>query len=206
MPTLSPTGNVVSTLADMDEDAIGSHLVDGVPDTVTQYGETLMNGMNLDGGIHDIPLPDVEGRLWLCGKHFIAPRPDDIVESLGIDTVLCLVHDHELHGRYDDYARWLRASPRARWFPIHDLSSPGFDAVIELYRSVAADLRAGRTVLAHCAAGRGRAGTLAVAVCQILGMPLEEALVHVRRHRPGAGPEAGVQMDVVQQLSRQLGF
>lgn len=161
--------------------------------------------MNLDGGIHEIPLPLASGRLWLCGKHFIAPRAEETLRSLSADAVVCLVHDHELRGHYDDYARWLMSSGRARWFPIHDLSSPDFDTVIDLYRSVTEDLLSGRRIVAHCAAGRGRAGTLAVAVCQILGMPLDDALAHVRRSRPGAGPEAGPQLEVVRQLERSLG-
>lgn len=161
--------------------------------------------MNLDGGIHEIPLPEVTGRLWLCGKHYIAPRPDAVVDALAVDRVVCLVHEHELAGHYGPYVQWLRESDRARWFPIHDLSSPDFEIVIDLYRSVAADIRSGHSVIAHCAAGIGRAGTLAVGVCQILGMPLEEALTHVRRHRPGAGPEAGAQLEAVQHLATLLG-
>ena len=156
--------------------------------------------MNLDGGIHEIPLPGVAGRLWLCGKHFIAPRADEILRELGADEVVCLVHEHELRGHYEAYAEWLRTSDRARWFPIHDLSSPAFDDVAALYRTVADEIVVGRRIVAHCAAGRGRAGTLAVGVCQILGMPLDDALAHVRRHRPGAGPEAGPQLDAVRRL------
>ncbi|MGA0877705.1 MAG: protein-tyrosine phosphatase family protein [Ilumatobacteraceae bacterium] len=158
--------------------------------------------MNLDGGIHEIPLPSVGGRLWLCGKHFIAPRAEETLHALPADQIVCLVQEHELRGHYDDYVEWLMSSDRARWFPIHDLSSPDFDAVIDFYQSVTEDLAAGRRIVAHCAAGRGRAGTLAVAVCQILGMPLDEALAHVRRNRPGAGPEAGAQLDVVRQFER----
>lgn len=160
--------------------------------------------MNLDGGIHEIPLAGVTGRLWLCGKQYIAPRVDEVVSSLGVDRVVCLVHEHELLGHYDGYVRWLRESGRALWFPIHDLSSPDFAEAVALYRSVADEIRAGSSVVAHCAAGRGRAGTLAVGVCQILGVPLEEALAHVRRHRPGAGPEAGAQMEAVRYLAEML--
>ena len=160
--------------------------------------------MTLDGGIHEIPLPGVTGQLWLCGKHYIAPRPHVVVDALAADRVVCLVHEHELRGHYADYVDWLKESRYARWFPIHDLSSPDFDAVVDLYRSVAEEIRSGSRVVAHCAAGIGRAGTLAVGVCQILGMPLEEALMHVRRHRPGAGPEAGPQMEAVQLLADLL--
>lgn len=158
--------------------------------------------MNLDGGIHEVPVPGATGRLWLCGKHFIAPRFEETLDELQADQIVCLVHAHELRDRYEPYLEWLRTSERSRWFPIHDLSSPAYDDVVSLYRSVTEDLRAGRRIVVHCAAGRGRAGTLAVAVCILQGLPLEEAIAHVRRHRPGAGPEAGSQFDVLLQMAR----
>ncbi|MFM7870575.1 MAG: hypothetical protein ACKPBG_02675, partial [Actinomycetota bacterium] len=118
--------------------------------------------MNLDGGIHEVPVPGATGRLWLCGKHYIAPRFEETLAELPADQIVCLVHEHELRDRYEPYLQWLRNSDRSRWFPIHDLSSPAFDDVVSLYRSVTEDLRAGRRIVVHCAAGRGRAGTLAV--------------------------------------------
>ncbi|MEY3167108.1 MAG: hypothetical protein RLZZ343_911, partial [Actinomycetota bacterium] len=59
-------------------------------------------------------------------------------------------------------------------------------------------------VIAHCAAGIGRAGTLAVAVCLLTGMDLDQAMSHVRQSRPGAGPEVGSQLDVMIELSTLL--
>ena len=161
--------------------------------------------MNLDGGIHEVPVPGATGRLWLCGKHFIGPRFEETLAELPADQIVCLVHEHELRDRYEPYLQWLRTSERSRWFPIHDLSSPAYDDVVSLYRSVTEDLRAGRRIVVHCAAGRGRAGTLAVAVCFLQGLSLEEAMAHVRRHRPGAGPEAGSQLHVLQQMARSDG-
>jgi hypothetical protein len=35
-------------------------------------------------------------------------------------------------------------------------------------------------------------------------MPLDEALSHVRQHRPGAGPEVGSQLDAVVALEALL--
>jgi hypothetical protein len=35
-------------------------------------------------------------------------------------------------------------------------------------------------------------------------MTLDVALEHVRRHRPGAGPEVGSQRDVVEELARSV--
>ena len=160
--------------------------------------------MNMDGGIHEIPMPTLAGQLWLCGKHFIGPDPEVAVRRVNADHVVCLVQEHELRGRYDDYITWLRLNERATWFPIHDLSSPVLPDVLPLYQQVKDRLVRGESVVAHCAAGIGRAGTLAVAVCQLAGMPLDDALTHVRHHRPGAGPEVGSQLDAVVALDKLL--
>ena len=45
--------------------------------------------MNLDGGIHEIPLPPTAaGRLWLCGKHAIGPDPEGLMDEVGADVVV----------------------------------------------------------------------------------------------------------------------
>lgn len=164
--------------------------------------------MNLDGGVHRIPLEGVPGELWLCGKHAIAPDPTALFDRIGRQDrathVVCLVERHELAGRYLDYVRWLGSSADATWHPIHDLSSPDLDDVLPLYADVWRRVRGGQVVVAHCAAGIGRAGTLAVAVCLLAGLPLDDAVAHVRRHRPGAGPEVGPQRVVVEELAARL--
>ena len=160
--------------------------------------------MNLDGGIHEIPLPTPAGRLWLCGKHFIGPDPERALTSVNADHVVCLVHERELRDRYDGYISWLQLTDCATWYPIHDLSSPPLAEILPVYQGVVDRLSNGESVVVHCAAGIGRAGTLAVAVCQLTGMPLNEALAHVRKHRPGAGPEVGSQLDAVVALDELL--
>jgi len=163
--------------------------------------------MNMDGGIHEIPLPPtVSGRLWLCGKHIIGPDPEALMQRVGADAVVCLNREHELADRYPGYVTWLRAQPpeRALWYPIHDLHAPPLEEFAPVLTDIVDRVVAGRRLIVHCAAGIGRAGTTAVAVLVSLAVPLDEALEHVHRHRPGAGPEAGTQLDLVRQLHAHL--
>ena len=163
--------------------------------------------MNLDGGVHDIPVVGLTGRMWLCGKHVIGPDVEALLARTVASHVVCLVQRHELVDRYDDYVRWLDRATRegrATWFPVHDLSAPAHEPFVPLVQNVHRRLASGENVVVHCAAGKGRAGTLAVAVCLRAGMTVADALAHVRRHRPGAGPEVGEQSDLVGRLERDF--
>ena len=161
--------------------------------------------MNLDGGIHEIPLPSpARGRLWLCGKHAIGPDPEGVITRVGADGVVCLNEEHELAERYPDYVAWLRAqrSSRVVWHPIPDLHAPTVEEFVPVLTAVVDRVVAGDRLIVHCGAGIGRAGTTAVAVLVSLAVPLDEALDHVRRHRPAAGPEVGPQLELVRRLVR----
>ncbi len=161
---------------------------------------------NTDGGIHEIPVPSAVGSLWLCGKHHVAPQVVDIRQRHNIGTVVCLVEEHELVGRYDDYISWHRAHAGngGLWHPIPDLTYPEFDDGLEFVQNVAHTVCNSHNVLVHCAAGIGRAGTTATAVLMLLGMEMHEALTHVRQHRPMAGPETGSQTEFIVQLDEYL--
>jgi protein-tyrosine phosphatase len=164
--------------------------------------------VNLDGGIHAIPLPPpARGRLWLCGKHAIGPDPEGLMARVGADTVVCLNEEYELADRYPDYVAWLRAQPAERvvWCPIPDLHAPEFDEFAPVLTDIVDRVVAGDRLIVHCGAGIGRAGTTAVAVLVSLAVPLDDALARVRRHRPAAGPEVGPQLDLVRRLHEHLG-
>jgi protein-tyrosine phosphatase len=160
----------------------------------------------VDGGADEIPLPNSPGRLWLCGKHAIGPDPEAALRHLQLTTVVCLTQRRELSDRFPDYVAWLDANvgERAIWFPIHDLSAPDLASMDPLFSQLTERLERGEGLLVHCAAGIGRSGTTAVALCMIYGMPRDEALRHVRAHRPMAGPEVGAQLSVINELAARL--
>ncbi|MGD9705006.1 MAG: hypothetical protein AB7Q42_04080 [Acidimicrobiia bacterium] len=152
-----------------------------------------------DGGIDEIPLPGVNGRLWLCGKHVVGPDPETALERVAGTTIVCLNERHELAHRYPRYVDWLtiNAGGRALWFPIPDLHAPTPIATRVFLDELRRRLTLGERVVMHCGAGIGRAGTMAA--CLLVGMQLdsETALRRVADHRPMAGPEAGVQRALV---------
>lgn len=161
---------------------------------------------NTDGGIHEIPVPSAVGSLWLCGKHHVAPDVEDVRQRHNIGTVVCLVEEHELRGRYDTYVDWHRShlGNGGLWFPVPDLTYPSLDDARDFVELVADMVCNKHNVLVHCAAGIGRAGTTAAAVLMLLGMDMNEALTHVRAHRPMAGPETGSQTEFIMQLDEFL--
>ncbi|MEM9564707.1 MAG: tyrosine-protein phosphatase [Actinomycetota bacterium] len=160
-------------------------------------------GRSRDGGIDEIPLPGVTGRLWLCGHRVVGPDPEAALARVGGDAIVCLCQRHELADRYPDYVEWLdSADPdRATWFPTPDLGVRPVDEFLVAVDAVVERLRSGRAVIVHCAAGIGRSGTLAAGVLLRLGLDHDRALAEVAAHRPTAGPEVGAQADLIRDVA-----
>jgi hypothetical protein len=154
------------------------------------------------GGVDEVPLPDAPGRLWLCGKHFVGADPEQALDAVGATTIVCLNERPELFDRYPEYVEWLgRNQPeRAVWHPVPDLHAPDVEAARELLAELRARIDAGEGLLLHCGAGIGRAGTIAAGLLVTMGMPVADAVATVAAHRPMAGPEAGVQADLLAAL------
>jgi len=163
------------------------------------------DGRQRDGGLDRIGLPDdVDGALWLCGKHVIAPDPEAVRADLGDATIVVSFNSQRDIDRYAGYADWLTGSPDARWFPIPDFHAPPLDDALPILEEISGLLRSGRPVVMHCSAGIGRAGTMAVATLMMLGVPWSDALAQVARDRRGAGPEVGAQSELIRALATHL--
>ena len=165
-----------------------------------------------NGGVDRVPLPEPApggeqiGALWLCGKHFVGPDPEAALERVGADVLVCLNEAAELRDRYPGYVEWLRAHQpdRAVWFPIPDLHAPPPEEAASLVADLHGRLCHGQSLLVHCGAGIGRAGTVAAALLVTMGLSLEDALTTVADHRPLAGPESGAQTELLATLASSL--
>jgi hypothetical protein len=156
------------------------------------------------GGVDQVPLPPtLVGRLWLCGKQFVAPDPEAALAQIGAGAIVCLTEPAELIERYPGYVEWLRSNQpdRALWWPIPDLHAPDTDRAVELLDQLAGRLESGQSLLMHCGAGIGRAGTMAAGLLVRYGSSPADAMAHVAAHRPMAGPEAGAQTDLLLALA-----
>jgi len=141
--------------------------------------------------IDQIPIPSATGSLWLCGRNDVGPDPEAAMEwAGGASTIVCLNPVEELIGRYPEYVDWLREhrAGKAIWFPIENFGAPSARQVMPVVRMIVERLEAGEGVVMHCAAGQGRAGTMAALVLMVIGQNSADAVRTVASNRVFAGP------------------
>ena len=152
----------------------------------------------------EITLPDgVPGRLFATGFTNVGPDPGAALGTVGADTLICLITDHEIDLRFPHYHDWLTepaSGAIVRRYPTPDWGVTDDEAMAAAVREVATMLREGRSVVTHCGAGMGRTGVLCILVLSALGVDPDEAARQVRRERPGSGPESEAQIEQVRRL------
>jgi atypical dual specificity phosphatase len=84
-------------------------------------------------------------------------------------------------------ASWLEGTGlRYRHIPMVDHEPPEKGRLVEAVTFVDDEIMAGRAVVVHCLAGKGRTGCVLAGYLMLKGMPLEDAVEFVRRQRPGS--------------------
>ncbi|MEV4414144.1 tyrosine protein phosphatase [Catellatospora sp. NPDC049609] len=146
------------------------------------------------------------------GRIAVMPRPaggdwldDDMarLRRMGVDTVVSALTGPE-YDRLD-----LRAEEQAvraagmdfTPFPIPDLGVPDFAAYQELTARLAAQVTAGRFVLAHCFGGIGRATVVAGGVLVRLGATAADAIARIGAARGFPVPETEAQRAILARLA-----
>jgi hypothetical protein len=145
--------------------------------------------------LRELELPHgVPGRLYLSlmpGRCLVPAEGDEsfasalaLICAAEVSGVVCLNGEDEVRLLAPAYA----AARAAGALPWRRLDYPLVDQCVaddrEDFRSfvhqIAGELRAGASLLVHCAAGIGRTGLCAASVLVILGRPLDLALTDVR--------------------------
>lgn len=77
--------------------------------------------------------------------------------------------------------------------PMLDHKPPSLDKLDEAVNFIKEQIEQGKPTLVHCAAGKGRTGTvLAAYLMKYKNIPLDEAVKHIRALRPGSIEEAQI--------------
>ena len=111
------------------------------------------------------------------------PRSPETIQALaaaGVRRLITLTEDPLPRA-------WLRQAGIAdTHVPIPDYQAPTQDQLARVSATIDESVAADEPVAVHCAAGRGRTGTVLAAYFIHRGMPLDEAIAEIRRLRPSS--------------------
>ena len=145
------------------------------------------------------------GALWCASFTDVGPDPEQALADAQADLLVSLVQVEEMHMRYPDFEGWLHEHPdRCRRHPIPDWGVVDDDEMLNTVEQLTGLVMTGHSLVLHCGAGMGRTGILSILVLVTLGMPYEQAAVHVRAHRGGAGPDSTHQQEQLDRLAARI--
>ncbi len=137
---------------------------------------------------------EVQSRLYVGGQHKV--KGLQAMRELGITTVV------NLREEADDAERGT-AMDHYLWLPTTDDTPPTLENLQRGATFIAQHIAAGHGVYIHCAAGVGRAPTMAAAYLVSTGMPAQQAWDIIRHTRPFIRPTPP-QINVVHELAQAL--
>ena len=159
------------------------------------------------GFMRRVDLPaEIAGKLWLGpmpGR--LRPLADDLADLTrqGIARVICLTPSDEIRLKSPDYAaRQGDLGIPVTSFPIGDFGVPDDGGGLKtLAQESARDLKAGRALFVHCAAGIGRTGMVATCILVALGLSGDAAISAITA--AGSGPETDIQKRLVARYAEE---
>ena len=146
--------------------------------------------------------PSVRGSLWLSampGRYGTWREFEQKAHADGLRMLVCLTPRDEVEELSPDYDRAIaRGGASYEWVhvPVPNFGvPPDAKAFREAINRIADRVRAGDSVLMHCAAGMGRTGSAAACVLKALGCSSDDALSRVRA--AGSNPQNAAQSGFV---------
>lgn len=151
---------------------------------------------------------DAPGRLFLMPKPSGEWLRDDLAHlaTLGVCVVVSLLEPDEARelGLGDERPVCADLGLTFLAAPIPDRGLPEADAFAALALDLAARLRAGAGVAAHCRAGIGRSGMAVCCILAALGLSAEEARARVSRARGVAVPDTAEQAAFLDRIAPRI--
>ena len=148
------------------------------------------------------------------GRLFIMPKPsgewmrDDLAHlaTLGVSVVVSLLEPDEAGelGLGDERQVCADLGLTFLAAPIPDRGLPEVEAFAVLALDLAARLRAGAGVAAHCRAGIGRSGMAVCCILAAFGLSAEEARARVSRARGVAVPDTAEQAAFLDRIAPRI--